>query len=49
MRVLITGAASGLGRAAAEYFAENSAYVYALDLQPIAPRERLHPLSLIHI
>lgn len=45
MRVLITGAASGLGRAAAEYFAENSAYVYALDLQPIAPRERLRPFT----
>ena len=45
MKVLITGAAGGLGHAAAEYFVQNGAYVYALDRQPIAPKERLIPFS----
>lgn len=34
MNILITGAASGIGRAAADYFAEKGHVVYGLDLQP---------------
>ncbi len=43
MRVLITGAASGLGRAAAAFFAKNGDTVYALDISPIAAQDRLIP------
>ena len=45
MKVLITGAASGLGRAAAAYFSQNGASVYALDRQPIPQMEGLVPFS----
>ena len=45
MNVLITGAASGLGRAAAEFFARNGQSVFALDIQPIVPQENLFPFS----
>lgn len=45
MKVLITGAASGLGRAAAAFFSQNSASVYALDRQPIPQMEGLVPFS----
>lgn len=43
MKVLITGAASGLGRAAAAFFAKNGDTVYALDISPIAAQARLIP------
>ncbi|MDD6644327.1 MAG: SDR family NAD(P)-dependent oxidoreductase [Firmicutes bacterium] len=43
MKVLITGAASGLGHAAAALFAKNGDTVYALDISPIAAQERLIP------
>ena len=45
MKVLITGAASGLGRAAAAFFSQNGASVYALDRQPIPQMEGLVPFS----
>ena len=45
MKVLITGAASGLGRAAAAVFSQNGASVYALDRQPIPQMEGLVPFS----
>lgn len=43
MNVLITGAASGLGRAAAAIFSKQSDSVYALDIAPIPAQERLIP------
>lgn len=45
MKVLITGAASGLGRAAATLFFKNGDTVYALDISPIPAQERLIPLQ----
>ena len=45
MKVLITGAASGLGRDAAAVFSQNGASVYALDRQPIPQMEGLVPFS----
>ena len=41
MNVLITGAASGIGAAAADLFIKNGHTVYALDRAPIAEREGL--------
>lgn len=43
MKVLITGAASGLGRAAAVHFSQNGDTVYALDISPIAAQEGMLP------
>ena len=43
MKVLITGAASGLGRAAAALFAKNGDTVYALDISPVAAQDRQIP------
>lgn len=37
LNVLITGAASGIGYAAAKYFAQNGCNVYALDVKPTPP------------
>lgn len=45
MRVLITGAASGLGRAAAMLFSQNGDTVYALDIAAMPARERLIPFQ----
>ena len=35
LNVLITGAASGIGKACAEYFINNNHFVYALDINEI--------------
>lgn len=45
LTVLITGAASGIGRAAADCFATAGHTVYALDRQRIKPAPRIHPLT----
>lgn len=39
MNILITGAASGIGFAAAEYFAERGHTVFGIDVSPAAERE----------
>ncbi len=39
MNVLITGAASGIGAAAVDYFLSRGWQVFALDIKPIPPRE----------
>lgn len=43
MNILITGAASGLGRAAAMLFSKNGDTVYALDISTVAAQDRLIP------
>ena len=43
MNILITGAASGLGRAAAMLFSRNGDTVYALDISTVAAQDRLIP------
>lgn len=43
MNILITGAAGGLGHAAAEYFVQKGETVFALDIRPIAPKKNLFP------
>ena len=45
MNILITGAASGLGHAAATLFSRNGDTVYALDISPIPAQERLIPFQ----
>lgn len=45
MNILITGAGSGLGHAAAEYFAACGDTVYALDIRPIAAGEGVIPFQ----
>ena len=42
MNLLISGAASGIGRAAADYFIERGHVVFGIDLQTGAERENLH-------
>lgn len=39
MHVLITGAASGIGQAAAELFLSQGHFVYGIDVAPMAPQE----------
>jgi NAD(P)-dependent dehydrogenase (short-subunit alcohol dehydrogenase family) len=39
---IVTGAASGIGRATADLFAEEGAVVYATDVAPRANAERIH-------
>ena len=46
MNILITGAGSGLGLAAAQYLAERGSLVYACDLKPPAPAPNLIPLLM---
>ena len=43
MNILLTGAASGLGHAAATYFSDRGDTVYALDMRPTEPRDGLIP------
>lgn len=42
MRILITGVASGIGRATADYFLNKGHTVYGIDRQPTDPRENFH-------
>ena len=44
MTVLLTGAAGGIGAAAADFFLARGWQVYAIDITPIPPREGLIPL-----
>ncbi len=42
MNLLITGAASGIGRAAADYFIERGHTVFGIDILPGAERDKFH-------
>lgn len=42
MNLLITGAASGIGRAAADYFIERGHTVFGIDVSPAAERDNYH-------
>lgn len=42
MNLLITGAASGIGRAAVEHFIEHGHKVYGIDMSPVPERDGFH-------
>lgn len=41
MKILVTGAASGIGRATAEYFSECGHEVYGIDIKPIESKKNI--------
>jgi len=43
--VVVTGAATGIGAAAVDQLVDKGHTVYALDVAPIAARERVHPVA----
>lgn len=45
MNILLTGAGSGLGRAAAMYFAQNGDTVFALDIRPVSKEKNILPFQ----